>query len=67
METTLEELWLRTLNNCNFYEKEGKVAHLLNEIGVLRGLAYVIELTGNCPHSEEFLHFIEIQNVLLNK
>jgi hypothetical protein len=64
METMVIELLERTLTNCRFYEKEKDTKHLLNEIGVLRGIAYVLELTGQCPHTEEFLHFIEIQNKL---
>ena len=65
METTVIELWERTLKNCKFYEKENDIKHLLNEIGVLRGIAYVLELTGQCPHTDKFLHFIEIQNELI--
>ena len=64
MGTTVIELWERTLKNCKFYEEENDMKHLLNEIGVLRGIAYVLEITGQCPHTEEFLHFIEIQNEL---
>ena len=66
METTVTELWERTLNNCKFYEEKKDNKHLLNEIGVLRGITYVLELTGSCPHTEEFFHFIEIQNELMN-
>ena len=36
----LIELFDRTINNCKFYEEEGKKASLNNEIGVLRGIAY---------------------------
>ena len=64
METTVIGLWERTLNNCKYYERKNDMKHLLNEIGVLRGIAYVLELTGECPHTEEFFHFIEIQNEL---
>lgn len=61
----MEEIFGRTLNNCRFYEKEGKETHLLNEIGVLRGIAYCLEESGECIHTEEFFYFIEKQNELL--
>ena len=65
MENTLNELFERTLKNCSFYEKEGKTINLVNEIGVLRGIGYYcMELEGECPHTEEFMHFIEIQKKL---
>lgn len=64
MENTLNELFERTLKNCAFYEKEGKTISLANEIGVLRGIGYCMELEGECPHTEEFMHFIEIQQKL---
>jgi len=64
METTVVGLFERTMNNCRYYEKEKMYNHLLNEIGVLRGIAYVLELTGTCPHTDEFLYFINIQEQL---
>lgn len=64
MENTLNELFERTLKNCSFYEKEGKTINLVNEIGVLRGIGYCMELEGECLHTEEFMHFIEIQQKL---
>lgn len=64
MENTLNELFERTLKNCSFYEKEGKTINLVNEIGVLRGIGYCMELEGECSHTEEFMHFIEIQQKL---
>ena len=39
----LIRLYSRTYNNCIFYKNEGKMASLMNEIGVLRGIAYCIE------------------------
>lgn len=67
MEEKIIELFERTMKNCNFYEKENQVAHLLNEIGVLRGIAYVMEEMKLCPHTEEFLYYINLQNVILDK
>lgn len=64
MENTLNELFKRTLKNCAFYEKEGKTISLANEIGALRGIGYCMELEGECPHTEEYMHFIEIQQKL---
>ena len=39
----LQALYNRTLKNCYYYESMGNKAALLNEIGVLRGIAYCIE------------------------
>lgn len=64
MNEKIKELYERTLNNCKFYERENDSKHLLNEIGVLRGIAYAMEAVGECPHNEEFLHYIEKQNEL---
>ena len=60
----MKEIFERTMKNCRFYEKSGDAASLLNEIGCLRGVAYCLEAEGCCPHSEEFLHFIELQQEL---
>lgn len=66
MKNKLMKLYERTLNNCYFYEKEKDVAHLLNEIGCLRGIAYSLEEAGINPFSLSGLeHFIDISNRLL--
>lgn len=62
---SVEGLFVWTLRNCNYYELCGKKQYLLNEIGVLRGNANVLELAGRCPHTPEFLHFIDMQVLLL--
>lgn len=49
-----------------FYEKEKNHVALLNELGVLRGVAYVLELTGENIITEDFLHFIELQEKFKN-
>ena len=48
-EESLCRLYDRTMRNCIFYKAEGKEKCLLNEIGVLRGIAYCMEdaLPGN--------------------
>ena len=59
----------RTMNNCRFYEQEGNELSLLNEIGVLRGLAYALDAfsSKDCYHSDDFIHFINRQQELLGK
>ena len=58
----LRKLYERTMSNCQFYEREGKQAHLLNEIGVLRGIAYCMEAFGEPPFQDpEFLRLISLQ------
>lgn len=58
------KLFKRTLNNCYYYEENNKTISLANEIGVLRGLAYAMEAIGLCPHTDSFLHYIDIQQKL---
>jgi len=62
--SNLLDTYERTLKNCEFYEKEEDYAHLLNEIGVLRGAAYGLEENGICVHTPEHHHFIEVQNAI---
>ena len=57
--------FVRTMNNCRFYEDEERLGHLLDEIGTLRGLAYALEAVGICPHSEEFLRYIDMSQSLM--
>ncbi len=67
LEKRLMAIWNRTLKNCKFYEEEKKYSNLLNEIGVLRGITYAYEeLTDSLPISDEFLHFIDVQNEILS-
>ena len=65
----MKDIFERTKNNCRFYEKEGKQSSLLNEIGVLRGIAYCLEvMTGKLPlDDDEFLRLISIQNDMKNQ
>ena len=70
IDKKLLDLYKRTLNNCQFYENEKKPLKLLNEIGVLRGIAYCMtdaagmKLELMTQTYEVFLHFIEIQEEL---
>lgn len=64
----LMDLFNRTLSNCEFYENENRTTSLLNEIGVLRGIAYCLEaLNIDVLELSAFQHYIEIQNQELNK
>lgn len=61
----IKQSFERTMNNCIFYETEGKTIALVNEIGVLRGLCYAMQILGiGSFNSEEFLHFIDVQQKL---
>lgn len=63
----MKELYERTLRNCEYYEQGKDFKRLLNEIGVLRGIAYCLENNGQCVHDDEkFIHFIEMQNNIIN-
>lgn len=66
-QETMKDIFDRTMANCRFYEKQDDELKLLNEIGVLRGVAYCLQLAGICPHSEEFAHFIGVQQTLIKQ
>lgn len=67
-DSNLMYLFSRTLKNCEFYENENRTTSLLNEIGVLRGIAYCLEAFDiDVCKFPTFLHYIEIQNQELNK
>lgn len=61
---TLIDCYNQIMSNCKYYEREQMPTCLANEIGVLRGVAYAMEMAGECPHNPDFMHFIEIQNEL---
>lgn len=63
-KSKVREVFERTLNNCKFYEMEGKRISLLNEIGTLRGLMYAMEYVDRCPMNDEVMHFINLQESL---
>lgn len=62
------ELLGSTYYNCLYYKENNKEYSLANEIGVLRGIAYCLsEIAGICPHNEDFLEMIEIQQELKSR
>lgn len=58
---SLRGIFERTKRNCLYYERNGERMSLMNEIGVLRGVAYCMEQASICPHDEEFLRLIALQ------
>lgn len=69
MNMNIVEIYERTKANCSYYEREGKRLSLLNEIGVLRGVAYCLEvMTGKLPFDDsEFMRLIDIQKEMKNQ
>ena len=65
----LDAIYERTMRNCHFYKDEGKNRHLLNEIGVLRGISYCLDevMHGNFAYDDDFIKMIGKQNRLLGK
>lgn len=62
------ELFNRTYSNCLYYKERNKEYSLVNEIGVLREIAYCLsDVAGICPHNEEFMEMIDIQQQLKEK
>ncbi len=67
-DSKLMDLFNRTLSNCELYKNENRTTSLLNEIGVLRGIAYCLEAFDiDVCEFPTFQHYIEIQNQELNK
>lgn len=61
------EAYNNTLKNCKFYEEQGNKNALLNEIGVLRGIFYCMEIAGIKGLNtlvKDFNYYIDIQNGL---
>lgn len=66
MKEKMMALYMRTLENCKYYEKQKDNFNLISEIGCLRGIAYCIEESGTDPLSlPDLMHFIRISNGLL--
>lgn len=62
------ELLDRTYYNCLYYKENNKEYSLANEIGVLRGIAYCLsDVAGICPHNDDFMEMIDIQQRLKEK
>lgn len=69
----LLQLYSRTYRNCQFYAEHSENEKLLNEIGVLRGIAYSIEaIVGGRESLFQYIDFasfdvmIKAQNKLRN-
>lgn len=66
--TRMVEIYERTLNNCAYYESAGMERKLINEIGVLRGVAYCLEDTGNFDVVDRrFVNALETADRLFKK
>jgi hypothetical protein len=62
---TIIDVYNRTMNNCKTYMLNDNTSSLLNEIGVLRGVAYCMEISGiPYPNFTEFQKMIDIQQNL---
>lgn len=65
MKETIIDVYNRTMNNCKTHIQYDNTASLLNEIGVLRGVAYCMEIVGiPYPNFTEFQEMIDIQQKL---
>lgn len=61
------ELYIRTLRNCYHYKEKNQYKRLLNEIGVLRGLAMALEASNVIIRNREFESYITLQNTLIER
>lgn len=61
------ELYVRTLRNCYHYKEKKQYKRLLNEIGVLRGLAMALEVNNVNIRNREFDSYISLQNALIER
>lgn len=62
MKNPIIDRFNQVMKNCRFYEKQGLPNSLLNEIGVLRGIYYCMEIDGvKLDDMSELMHFIDIQ------
>lgn len=68
MEKELRHIFIRTLRNCDFYLREQKMVSLANEIGVLRGISYCIDIMGgeilDPEEYEKLNYYISVQQSL---
>lgn len=61
-------LLTRTANNCDFYKREGMTEHLINEVGCLRGIMYVLDEIGiDYPQDLYYKLYIEPNFQVLNE
>ncbi len=61
------ELLDRTIENCQFYEKENRKKNLLNEAGCLRGITYAIDKVGELPARKEIFYYLDKARELTDK
>lgn len=67
---TMLEAYNNTMKNCRYYEETNNNAALLNEIGVLRGIFYCMELAdirGLNTLVKDFNYYIDKQQELKAK
>lgn len=63
-QKALHNEYNRIMDNCKYYEKNGKTKALLNEIGALRGICYALSIFDYdevFKNDADFSHFIAIQ------
>lgn len=60
----LYDLYIKSLNKCYYYKEKKDSLHLLNEIGVLKGLEASLKANNVGVANIEFKHFIEIESKL---
>lgn len=65
----IKQLYGILLDNCKFYKERNMNSYLLNEIGALRTVAYILEFyyNVNMIDNNEFCQMIQLQNELLKK
>ena len=61
------DLYCKTLNHCYYYKEKNDYIHLLNEIGVLRGLEESLKILNIGIAHIEYKMFIDLQNELIEK
>ena len=66
---TIKQFYGILLDNCKFYKERKMNSYLLNEIGALRAVAYILEFyyNVNMADDNEFCQMIQLQNELLKK
>lgn len=68
MEEAIHDIFIRTMNNCDLYFRKRKMVSLANEIGVLRGISYCIELMDgvnlSMEESEKYKYYLSVQQSL---
>ena len=63
----LYEAYIKALRRCYDYKQKKLTKYLLNEIGVLRGLATALALNNVNICNREYDSYIKLQNTLLER